>query len=494
MGLASTPRRRGRPSLARRVEETISREHLFPRGSRALVMVSGGQDSLALLHLLVTGSVGPDGPASLHALHVNHHLRGRESDDDEALVVRACGRLGVGLTVVHRPIDKAAGNVQEVARDARREAALTAAAEQGCDRIVLGHTADDQVETMLYRLGRYGGLAAFAGMSAADPPWVRPLLGCRREETEAYCGEHDLEFARDRGNAYPGYARTDIRERVLPTWEGALPGAVDAACRAAEVAAEMRRVVIGALAEVCAVAAPGMSGGQGEDGLAAFAAAEELSVAGLLALTEPVRRMLLHEWLGARARPAASRAAVLAVESLLAVPGSAERALGGGWRAHKEYESLRLEKGSRARQAVPPAAPLAVPGEVDWGGWTVRAEFVDAYVPPDVAVEAYLDADSLEGPLEVRAPRPGDRVRPLGAPGSRKLQDVFVDLRVPAAERGRRPLVVCGGRIAWVCGLVLAEEGRITSDTEVLVRLSVSPDPRGDGASDGAGDGEGDRW
>ncbi len=93
-------------------------------------MISGGQDSLALLHLLATGSVGPHGPASLHALHINHHLRGRESDDDEALVVRTCGRLAVGLTVVHRPIDKTVGNVQEAARDARRETALAVAADK----------------------------------------------------------------------------------------------------------------------------------------------------------------------------------------------------------------------------------------------------------------------------------------------------------------------------------------------------------------------------
>ena len=485
MASAARPRGRGRPSLARKARGLMARERMFPAGSSALVMVSGGQDSLALLHFLASGAGGKAGPASLHVLHINHHLRGAESDRDQALVTQACAAMAVGLTVLHRPIEKQRGNVQEAARDVRREAGLHVASERDCARIALGHTADDQVENMLYRLGRYGGVAAFAGMAACDPPWVRPLLECRREETAEYCAEHGLDFADDSGNAYPGYARTAIRGNVLPAWEEALPGAVEAACRAAEVAGEMQ-----ALAEdIVREAFPGVTGGSPEG-----AEAEELCVAGLLGLTPPLRRLLLHRWLEARARPAASRAAVLAVESLLAVPGSAERALGGGWRAHKEYESLRLEKGSRARQAVPPAAPLAVPGEVDWGGWTVRTEFVNAYVPPDVAVEAYLDADSLEGPLEVRAPRPGDRVRPLGAPGSRKLQDVFVDLRVPAAERGRRPLVVCGGRIAWVCGLVLAEEGRITSDTEVLVRLSVSPDPRGDGASDGAGDGEGDRW
>lgn len=491
MGVIGQPRRRGRPSLARKAQEVISREGLFPRGSRALVMVSGGQDSLALLHLLATGSVGPDGPASLHVLHVNHHLRGRESDDDEALVVRVCGRLGVGVTVVHRPIDKEAGNVQEAARDARREAALAVAAEQGCDRIVLGHTADDQVETMLYRLGRYGGLAAFAGMRVDDPPWVRPLLHCRREETVSYCLRHGLEFAHDRGNLYPGYARTAIREQVLPAWEAALPGVVDAACRAAEVAAEMREVVAGVVAGACAVACQSAGDGVTVEGPGDIAAAEELSVAGLQSLPAPVRRMVLHEWLGARARPAASRASVLAVESLLSRPGSGERALAGGWHAYKQYGRISVEYGKPRRPVVPGPVPLPVPGAARWGGRVVTAERVERFVAPDVSVEAYVDAAVLQGPVVVRAPAPGDRLRPLGAPGSRKLQDVLVDKKVPARERACWPLVVSGGRIVWVCGVAIAEEGRITPETTAIVRLGVTEggDGEGPGRPDGSGEG-----
>lgn len=443
--------------MARKARELMCRECLFPSGSRALVMVSGGQDSLALLHLLVGGSAGKAGPASLHVLHVNHHLRGRESDDDEALVVRACELMGVTLTVAHRPVKKAAGNLQESARLARREAALHVAGEYECERIALGHTADDQVETMLYRLGRYGGLSAFRCMASCDPPWVRPLLGCRREETAAYCREHDLRFAQDQGNAYPGYARTGLRERVLPAWEGVLPGAVEAACRAAEVAAEMEQLVAGALTE----ADPCIAG------------AQDLSAAGLLRLAPPVRRLLLHRWLEERAPAAASRAAVLAVETLLALPGSGERALAGGWRVRKEYDRLSFEYGARPERAFPEPAPLPVPGQTRWNGTLVRAEHAERFCAPDVLREAYVDARSLDGPLLVRGPRPGDRLRPLGASGTRKLQDLLVDLRVPARVRPGTPLVVCGQRIVWVCGLVLAEEGRIRRDTTAMVRFRV---------------------
>lgn len=449
----------------------MSRERLFAPGSRSLLMVSGGQDSLALLHLLANRSAGRAGPASVHVLHVNHHLRGEGSDADEALVARWCERLGVGLSVAHRPVGKATGNVQERARTARREAALSVAQEWECETIALGHTADDQVETMLYRLGRYGGLAAFRGMLPCDPPWVRPLLGCRREETAGYCREHGLEFAEDRGNAYPGYARTGIREQLLPVWETCLPGAVEAAARAAEVAAEVDRLLVNVLAEA-------KTGGL---------QAADLSVTRLLLCAPPLRRLLLHQWLERRARPAASRAAVLAVEALLGAPGSAERAVGGGWRARKEYDRLYLERGAPTASPVFEPVPLSLPGEVEWGGVRIRAERVERFLAPDPTREAYVDARSLSGPLVVRAPLPGDRLRPLGAPGTRKVHDVMVDLRVPAHARPRTPLVVCGERILWVCGLAVAEEGRIARDTTDLVRLSLS---RGRGAD---GPGETDR-
>jgi tRNA(Ile)-lysidine synthase len=173
--------------------------------------------------------------------------------------------------------------------------------------------------------------------------------------------------------------------------------------------------------------------------------------------------------------------AVLAVEALLGVPGSAERSLGGGWRARKEYDRLYLEPGVRTALPVCEPTPLPVPGEVKWGGACIRAERVERFFAPEPTREAYVDARCLSGPLLVRAPFPGDRLRPLGSPGTRKLQDVMVDLRVPAGMRATTPLVVCGDRIIWVCGLVMAEEGRIARDTTSVVRFDLSRDRGGEG-------------
>ena len=418
-------------------------------------MVSGGQDSVTLLELSAAGLLRSDGPSEVLALHVNHHLRGQESDDDEAVVVRHCARLGVELIVAHRPIVKSDGNVQETARCARREAALATAQERQCDRIALGHTADDQVETMLYRMARYGGLAALRGMLSSDIPWVRPLLGVRRTETEAFCRERGLEFAVDRGNSYPGYARTGVREQVVPAWEAVLPGAVEAAGRTAEVAAEVERLVALMLADT---------------GLEVDAA--QLDVNRLRTLSGPLRRLVLHAWLDGREGLESTRGDVLALEGLLGASGSVGLDLGAEWRAVREYDVLRLEQPA-APPVVPGEVPLPLPGTAEWGGLVVRAEKTERFCAPDPTIEVFVDAAMITDSLSVRGARPGDRMHPLGVTGARKLQDILVDLRVPAARRALVPVVVCGEEILWVCGLLSSEQGRITAETRELVRLSV---------------------
>lgn len=453
------PGKSRQPSLVAQVGLLVRREDLLSTRSAVLAMVSGGQDSVALLELLAGRLWGEARPGSLHVLHVNHHLRGQESDDDETLVREHCRRLQVGLTVAHLGIEKAGGNVQERAREARRAEALALAARTGCDRIALGHTADDQVENLLYRVGRYGGLAALRGMRCRDLPWIRPLLGVRREETAAFCRERSLPYAVDRGNAYPGYARTGIRERVLPAWEQELPGAVRGALRTSEVAGEIEEVLLQVMADT------------GVD-----LSSPVLDVPALLVLTPPLRRLVLHAWLDTNGGAVSSRAQVLAVEELLQAQGSAARDLEGGRRAYREYDRLwvgRAARGARAAASPPAPAFLSVPGEVSWGGVTLAAEPVGHFFAPDPAREAYVDARALMPPLQVRAPRLGDRVRPLGSPGTRKLQDLLVDLRVPAAVRPSVPLVVSGDDIVWVCGWAVAAHARIAPDTRAIVRLSL---------------------
>ena len=449
-------------------------------------MVSGGQDSLALLHVLALGRLGPRGPAGVRALHVNHHLRGPESDADETLVREHCAALGVEVTVVDAMLDKHAGNLQARAREARRAASVTVAGAWELPCIALAHTLDDQVETMLYRLARYGGLAALRGMRPVAPPWVRPLLGVRRADTAAYCRAAGLTWAVDRGNDDPGYARTGLRSTVLPAWEASLPGAVRAAGRAAEVAADAAALIDEWIAAAGHWAAPvtpgGGSSGDGRD-LAPEPVTEEWSAAHLAALPAALRRGFLHERLLALGDVEVSRALVRAVEELLLGGGTEAIDLGAGWRAVRTYDRVRFEARS-PDEAKPPVSgvSLPVPGAVRWGALTVVAEYAARFRAPDPTSEAYLDADAVEaacrgGSLVVRAAAEGDRFHALGAPGERKLQDVLVDLRVPAWERPKVPLVVAGDRVVWAGGFAVAEGGRISATTRRLLRLCLEHPP-----------------
>ncbi len=444
-----------------RVTLFCRREHLFLSARGALVMCSGGQDSLALLHLLASGGLGADGPARVSVLHVNHHLRGPESDADQALVEGICSRLGVPLRVEHRPLKKGAGNLQEQARLARREAAHAVSSQVGAGVVVLGHTLDDQAETLLYRACRYGGLRSLRGMMPKEGPWVRPFLCVRRSETEAYCVGHGLTFAVDRGNDDPGYARTGIRARVLPLLEELLPGAAEALARTAEVAAEASAVT----------------------GDAVERARDEVSAGGvfsaprLLGLPMPLRRALLHRLLEEVAGRGVSRRVVLDTEALLEVEGSASLDVGSGYVVCKEYDEVLLtprEDEAVARMAAWAASvTLPVPGEVEAHGLRLRARIVAGYEAHDPRTEAYLDADSVVSSLTVRGVRPGDRMQPLGMSGSRLLKDILVDRAVPARGRPRVPVFVSAGRVVWLGGVVVAESSRISERTKRFLRLSI---------------------
>jgi tRNA(Ile)-lysidine synthase len=324
---------------------------------------------------------------------------------------------------------------------------------------------DDQVETMLYRMGRYGGLAALRGMLSNDPPWVRPLLGLRRADTAAFCRDKGLDFAVDRGNLYPGYARTGLREQVLPAWEAALPGAVEAAARTAEVAAEVERVVASVLGD-----------------LPFSLETDELDVFRVRALPPPLRRVALYAWLEKRVAGKVTRSSILAAEQLLFATGSGAVDVGQGWRICKDYDLLRVKTGSSPKTTEPGPADvleLSIPGRVVWGGVLVQAERADRFCVPCPAREVYLDAACVGSSLSVRSIRPGDRMRPLGAGGTRKLQDILVDLHIPVARRSRIPVVVSDGNIVWLCGLLSAEHGKITANTKELIRLTIEQEHSG---------------
>jgi tRNA(Ile)-lysidine synthase len=382
-----------------------------------VVLLSGGRDSVCLLDLAVRLA----GPVT--AVHVNYGLRA-EAGADEAFCVDLCERLGVPLHVHHA--GPPSGNVQAWAREVRY-----AEAAQHNGLIATGHTATDQVETVLYRLAASPGRRALLGMPARDGRIVRPLLECTREETAAYCRERGLEWREDATNESPAYARNRVRHQLLPALRSLHPAAEQNILR-----------TLGILRDEAAVL----------DAL--VPAAPDLDA--LAALPPALARLALTEMAGA---PIGSR-----LPEILALSrhGTQTLDLGGGLRAVAEYGRVRFDHGP----PEPPApARLEVPGSVAYGAGRLSCE---------EAADGAFDADALGPRLDVRPWRAGDRMRPLGLGGSRTLQDLFTDRKVPRERRAEVPVVVSGDEIAWVPGVATGERFAATPSTTRRVTLRWS--------------------
>jgi tRNA(Ile)-lysidine synthase len=415
--------------------EAARESGLVRRGEPLLVMLSGGGDSVALLD--VAHRLGAD----VSALHVNYGLRDGASED-EAFVERLCEQLGVPL-VVERVQLGSGGNLQERARDARY--ALAEARTAG--DYATAHTASDQAETILYRLAVSPGSRALHGMSPRRGRLVRPLLAVTREEVREYLRARGLEWREDPSNADRRFARARVRHDVIEALRELSPGAERTIAETARQLREEAEVLDGVVTE----AVKDLGGGPA------------VLLAALLEYPPAVRRLVLRKVAG---RTLSS----LEVEEVLALGerGSKSLDLGGGLRAVSEYGTLRFTRTVDA--AMPDPVPLTVPGRARFGDWEVEARLGGL---GDVTVS------NLAPELTVRAWRDGDRMRPAGLGGSKSLQDLFTDRKVPRALRHTLPVVESDGSIVWVAGVAVDERFAAAEGAEGAVSLRARSAARG---------------
>jgi tRNA(Ile)-lysidine synthase len=379
-------------------------------GEPLLVLLSGGGDSVGLL------DVARRLEARVSALHVNYGLR-PEADEDEEFVRALCERLGVPLRVERVELGER-GNLQERAREARyRLAERLAEADYAA-----AHTASDQAETVLYRLAVSPGSRALHGMAPRRGRLVRPLLEVTREEVRDYLRARGLDWREDPSNADRRFARARVRHDLLEALRAIGPAPERTI---AETARQLREEAE-LLDTAVSTALEELGGGPA------------VSLAALREQPPAVRRLVLRRLAGDRPVP----------ESILDLDdrGTKTLDLGGGVRAVAEYGTLRF---TRAREeAVPDPVELTVPGRVRFGDWEVEANLGG---PGDVSVTGLGDAAT------VRAWREGDRMRPAGLGGTKTLQDLFTDRKVPRALRRTLPVVEAGGEIVWVAGVAVDE-------------------------------------
>ncbi len=467
--------------LADRVAAAVEGQASIPRGAGVVVAVSGGGDSVALLHLLA--ELAERSLLTLAGVaHVNHRLRGAASDEDERFCRDLARRLGLPCLVESVAVADIARSrrvsVERAGHQVRHAFFGRAAAELGAGRVALGHTIDDQAETVLLRLIRGAGTAGLSGMRPRNRLLVRPLLAITRAELRRYLRDRGIPFREDASNADRRVPRNRVRHELLPHLRTYSPGIVEALARHADIAradeAWLSRRANEAAADLVL-----------QDG-----GSVELDAAGLAALPPALARRVVRD---ALARVAPNREVGFdPIERVRRMAAEApSRADVPGCRVERVGGRVRLVP-RRGRGAPAPcrgfAYRLEVPGEVlvPEAGVLVRAEVVEAggagaSGPGRGAASGRGERTAVvawpaAAPLVVRSWRPGDRYRPAGLGGrSRKLQDLFVDRKVPRAERTRIPLVLdAAGRVVWVVGFGIGHGACPGEGGESVLFLKVS--------------------
>lgn len=427
-------------------------------GEHLLVAASGGTDSTALL--AAVAALADASGWTVTAGHVEHGLRGTESDADRERVRALAAAVGVGC-VVRRAAVAPGTSLEARARRVRYRALIAMAQDVGATRILTAHTADDQAETVLLRLLRGGGRGGLGGIRPHRGRFLRPVLGATRSDVRRYLAECSLTAGVDRSNASLSYARNRLRRLALPFLATEFnPRLIPAL---AALASRMRDED-DLLATLAAGRAAVLIDGRGLD---VAVAAEPLALA----------RRIVRRWLE-QGTPRGVHAGH--VERVLALAGGTGRgvvAVPGAARVVREGTRLVRRPGRRAVPATF-AFPLTVPGTIDdpGGAWRLRLSAPrdrrrDEALPAD-AHHAVFDAEALASTLTVRSPRPGDRVH-LARVGTRKLQDVLVDARVAREARAGVPLLEANGVILWVAGVIRGSAAMIGPGTRRVIEAAI---------------------
>jgi len=458
----------------RKIECFIIEQHLIEPGDTVIVAISGGADSVALLDILATLD---NLRLTLVPAHLNHLLRGEESDRDEQFVRQIASRYG--LTPEVRRVDVAAAaaakglSLEEAGREARYAFFRELAGRYGAREIALAHHRDDQAETVLMRLLRG---SAGSGLSAIRPRGedgllVRPLLVARRGEIEAYLAMVGLTWREDSSNSDTGFLRNRIRHELLPLLRSYNPRITEGLCQTAEALARDEEILSAITFKAF-------------DRCVKAAGSSRVVDLDLLDLEPPTLRLRLFRMVIAAVKGGLRRISfrhLAAVERLaLAESPSARVVLPGNLLAVREYRRLIFRQGGESQPSGGDdlLVRIEVPGRYSLPDGTVLA--IDAFSAlPDGwrsqgGQTLWVEGAALPFPWEVRYFRSGDRFRPLGMSGEKKLKNLFIDRKIPVSARGRIPLFLCRGEIFWVGGVQPAGiVGNVAEGRQVL-RLQLA--------------------
>lgn len=443
------------------VASFLESKGLLPEGSRILVACSGGVDSTALLYIL--HRLAPGKNWRLSVAHYDHQVR-ESSREDAEFVAGMAKNLRIPFFLGQAP--KLSGGSESQWREFRYRFLSEVARERTIPWVALGHTLDDQAETVLLRACRFasgsrslGGMKVLRNLGEEGPKLVRPLLGLKRKALEGYLDKLGVPCREDETNRDLGFLRNRVRHRVLPflsRWVD--PKVSEHLAGSARLMADEDSY----LEEECAK----------ERNLLVTESARDFSihVPGFRSLHVALQRRLLRMLLKSETRTDSLeqvRLWILSQQTNLA------HDLPRGLRACKEGDKASFWR----EQLDVPFTQLQVPGQACWGRWLLRAEYDDSKTAIQAAREnpwvAAVRADRLRLPLRIRSWLPGDRFTPLGMCGTQKLHDFFINQKVPRRRRTSVPLVLSESSVVWVVGHRIDERFRVDHETRRTVRITA---------------------
>jgi tRNA(Ile)-lysidine synthase len=467
--------------LLARVARFIERHAMFRAGQTVGVAVSGGADSVCLLHILL--ELAPRWDLRLRVLHLNHNLRGEESRADAAFVAALADRLGLALAAGEADFSAAAGNLEQAAREARLKFFRERMAAGEVDSVALGHTLSDQAETVLFRFLRGAGSAGLAGIRPVTAGRiVRPLLEVDRAELEGFLRERGIPWREDSSNADPRFARNRIRRQLMPQlirdWNPALAQTLAQTADWARAEEAWWEPEVDRMADGLLVRRGG----------AAYLQAGPVSALPLAAGRRLVRRAIEIAKGDLRGVNFGHIGAILDLASsprghgCVQVPGLA---------VLRSFDWLRFVIPGAAHGGAPYCQPASVPGtlRIPGAGLDVRLELIEKPETSDQPDYVYnsgkggLDWKRLSSALEWRNWRAGDRYRPSGSTGEEKIKTLFQRARIPSWERRLWPVLTDGPSIVWVRRFGPAAEFEAGPDSRwvLAIREAVTADEMGIG-------------
>lgn len=467
-----------------KVRRFVRNSGLFCPGDAVLVAVSGGADSVALLHCIA--ELAPSLKLQPTVVHLDHGIRGKAGQKDADFVSQQAGSLHIPHVIGKARVPVVAArrgiSIEMAAREARYTFFARVAKETGATCVATAHTADDQAETVLLRIARGAGSTGLGGIRAESLHHgiriVHPMLHVTRPEVIAFLTRRGIEWREDSSNSDDAFMRNRVRNEILPILEKRLnPGIREALCRAAEISADEDEWVESIAEDIysrCVVPTAERPRG-----------APVLSIPLVRALPRGARRRVIRSWM-MNCGVTVEHLGFDAVERVNALldsrSGSGTVPVHGTFTVNREYDRLLWTDTKKLIVPTKFKRTVAVPGETLLNEQGLRIVITNetgilkqkSAVPGLLPAWASINVSAVgRKRLQIRSWQRGDRIRPMGVPGSKKLQDIFVDAKIPAAQRPNIPIFECGEAIVWVPGYRVARGWEVPTPSSPALHIRV---------------------